>query len=237
MIFLKDKKNFDILEEVSLVIPKGSKAYIYAGTVRNALYFKIFNEKLPQRDFDLIFIGNINKFRKNLISVGFEEVSRKSHQILMRKKKIQHSKKLSDYVYLDINFDSGKNIKTILKDRVNFTVNSFAISIKDIYEKSWDKKVISLPNSLKDLKNKIIKINVIHATSIFALIRLVSMGFKIDNADVNILLKKLKNIEKTRFDRNVKKVFDYCSKPKAMEILKQLGIEKNIYDWNQLKNL
>ena len=61
-VFMQDETTNMIIGETIASIPKGSKVYLVGGAVRNALYFKLFGRSLTQRDYDLAFIGNMERF-------------------------------------------------------------------------------------------------------------------------------------------------------------------------------
>lgn len=242
-IFMHDSKNFEILKDAKFAIPKNAKAYLVGGAPRNALYFKLFNKKLPERDYDILFVGNKDNFVKNLRSRGFVygEIKRKN-EIVLKKKKIPkpNRKSFSDYVYLDIHFSDENSVLKNLKENANFTINGFALSLKDVDSENWHKKIISLPNAMKDLENRKLHINIIsHPANLFACLRFMSKGFKKPSKeDIKKLLFSLKKLEKYKFKRNVNKVFDYVGGEKeARKLAKRLGIKKDIFNFKIIEKL
>lgn len=239
-VFMYAAKTYEILKQAASAVPKGGKAYIVGGVVRNALYYRFFRKKLPQRDYDIVFIGSKERFIKNLRSQGFSyEHMRRKHEVSLKKKKVDKPKRLSDYVVLDIHF-SKKSIIKNLKDHAGFTINGFALSLKDIASKNWYGKIISLPGALGDLKKRKLRVNVIsHPADLFACIRFVSKGFKAPSKEeVKALLKNLGKLEKWRYERNVEKVFDYVGgEKKARKLVKKLGIKQDIFDFRIIKGL
>lgn len=241
-VFMQDCKTSEILKLASAVIPKNTRAYIVGGAVRNAIYFELFHKRLPQRDYDLLVIGDGKQFVKNLRFVGFTYgLIRRKYDITLKKKKIDNPKnQFKDYVILDIHFSEEKSVRKNLKKVSGFTINAFALPLQAVNSKDWRKKIICLSESINDLKKKKLRINVIsHPAMLFACIRLMSKGFKKpQKEDVKRLLKALGKLEKWRYKRNIKKVFDYVSgEEKAKKIAKNLGIKENIFDFDIIKKL
>ncbi len=242
-IFMQDSKTAEILKDVKASIPKTAKAYMIGGASRNSFYYKIFKEELPQRDYDIWYSGNREQFIKNLRAHGFVygKMKRKTH-ITLKKKKVSKPDKdnFSDYVILDINFATDRHVLDNLKKHANFTINGFAISIKDIDSKNWYKNAIKLTGSLKDLKNKQLRVNSIeHPANLFACIRFMSKGFKAPPKEkIKELLIGLSKFEKWRYPRNVQKLFDYVGGEKeAKRLARKLGIKHNIFVYEKLKKL
>ena len=101
--FTRKGKTKEILNEVINAIPPGSDVWVIGGAARNAVYFELFKNALPQRDFDLVFIGNKEKFVESLRKKQFcfGRIRRKE-EIVMRKKLVQKPKTTADYLFLDI---------------------------------------------------------------------------------------------------------------------------------------
>jgi len=240
-LFMHEPEANKIIRETISCIPKKTKVFLVGGRARNAIYYEHFKEKLAQRDYDLLVMGDAKEFISNLRERKFTygKIKRK-YEIVLRKKKIPKPKRISDYVVLDIHISKEKNIKNSLKEKSNFTFNAFALPLEEAVSKDWYKKMISLPNSLKDLKNKQIKINQLnHPANLFACIRFMSKGFKKPSKkNVKDLLSSLKKIRKDRFKKNVRKVFDYVGGEKKARILaKKLGIKENLFDYETLKKI
>ncbi|MFH1188159.1 MAG: hypothetical protein V1688_04875 [bacterium] len=241
-IFAQDPKTLEILKEAKSAIPKNTKVYLVGGAARNALYFKLFKEELPQRDYDILLVGDKDAFVKNLRARGFVYGKiRKKHEITLKKKKIskpQHQFK--DYVFLDMHIADEKSILKNLEDNANFTINGFALSLKDINSENWHKKVVSLPCALQDLKNKQLRVNVIkHPANLFACLRFMSKGFKPPSKkEVKELLSALGSLEVWRYERNIKKLFNYVGGEKeARRLIKKLGIKEDVFDFEVIKKL
>ena len=231
-LFMQDPKVDKIIREIISCIPKETKVFLVGGATRNALYYKYFKKKLPQRDYDLVIIGNSKKFISNLKKKKFLKGNiQKKDEVTLKKPKIENPKKISDYVVLDIHISKEKNIKKLTKKEANFTFNCSVLPLKEATSKNWDKKIVSSKNSLKDLKNKQIKINSLnHPANLFACIRFMSKGFKKPSEkEIGMLLDSLKNLPKEKFERNVKKVFDYVGGEKARLLVKKLGIKEDIF--------
>lgn len=84
---MQDPKTSKILSEVISKIPKENKIYIVGRAIRNAVFYKLFKKKMPQRDHDLLFIGKKEKFIKNLRAIGFSYGSlRRKNEFTLKKK-------------------------------------------------------------------------------------------------------------------------------------------------------
>jgi len=241
-IFMQDYKTNEILREAALAIPKKTKVYIVGGAMRNALYFSIFNKKLPQRDYDLLVVSNKKQLVKNLRRKGFIYGKiRRKHEITLKKKIVTKPKhEFNDYVFLDMHLSEEKSVMKNLKEVSGFTINAFALPLKQVISKNWHKKVIALPNALADLKNKKIYVNALtHPAMLFACLRFMSLGFKSPpKKQVNELLFNLRKLPKYKFKRNIKKIFSYVGgKKKARQLTKKIGIKENIFDFKTIKNL
>lgn len=238
-LFMQDLKVNNIMQEIIYCIPIKTKIYIVGRTIRNAVYYEYFKEKLPQRDYDLIVIGNSKKFISNLREKNFisGKVQRKD-EIVLKKGKIPNPKIITDYVILDIHLSKGKDIRRMIKSEANFTYNCIVLLLKEANSINWYKKLISLPGALIDLKNKQIKINSLyHPGNLFACLRFMSKGFKQPSKrEVELLLKSLKTMPKDRFEKSVKKVFDYVDGEKKARLLtKKLDIKEDVFNKNILK--
>ncbi|MDD5043706.1 MAG: hypothetical protein PHD51_03510 [Patescibacteria group bacterium] len=241
-VFMKNLKIFNILVDVKSAIPKNTKIFLIGGALRNALYFNIFGATLPQRDYDLVLIGDKKKFIENLRKRGFiyGKIKRKN-EVVLKKKLVEKPKhRFNDYLILDIHISREKSIFKNLKNNANFTINGFALSLKEATSKNWPKKVVSLPNAMSDLKNKKLRVNVIaHPANLFACLKFMSKGFKQPSKkEIDNLLIALRSLEKSRYKRNVQKLFDYVGGEKeARKLTKKLNITKNIFDFKVIKTL
>ncbi len=237
-LFLHNEKNNEIFQIVVSCIPKNTKVYLVGGAIRNAIYYKYFKKILPQRDFDVLLGGDLRLFVKNLRDKGFTygKIRRKKSVVLKIKKVSRPEDIFRDYLYLDICLSEEKTPKCVC----NFTINGSMISLKDIFKENWFEKLISLPGSLNDLKNKKIKVeNISHPANLFACLRFMHLGFKQPTKEeVDLLLKNLGTIEKWRYPRNLKKLFSYVGGEKnARKLARKLGIKQDIFDFKIVKTL
>lgn len=241
-VFMHDSKDFEILNDAKSCIPKSAGVYLVGGSVRNALFFEFFNERLPQRDYDLVVIGNKQKFIDNLRSVGFVygKIRRKAEVVLKKRKVPKPSHEFGDYLFLDLHFSDEPDILKNLESNSNFTINGSALSLKDVASEGWRKKVVSLPNALGDLKDKRLRVNVTsHPSDFFSCLRFMSKGFKRPSPkEVCSLLVSLSSLEKPRYKKNIKKVFDYVGgEEEARKLVHKLGVKEDVFDFDVIKKL
>ena len=238
---MQDPKTNEILSEAASAITKGLKVYLSGGALRNALYYELFHTQLPQRDYDIQVFCQKEGFLKKLRSLGFVYGKiRRKHEVVLKKKKVSKPKIISDYVVLDIKETQDRNIKENMRMRVSFTVNGFALPLKHISSRNWRKQVIAMPGAMDDLKGKELHVlNIAHPANLFAAIRFMSKGFKSPPKDeVDRLLSALGGLETWRFNRNVRKVFDYVGgEAEARRLARRLGIKKDIFDFGTVKSL
>ncbi len=240
-LFLHNEKDNEIFQIVVSCIPKNTKIYLVGGAIRNAIYYKYFKKILPQRDFDMLLVGDFYNFIKNLRASGFiyGKIRRKEMVVLKIKRVPKPEDIFRDYLYLDICSSKEKTPKKIASNS-NFTINGSMILLKNIFKENWFEKIISSPGSLQDLKNKKLKVNNIsHPANLFACLRFMHLGFKQPTKeDVDLLLKNLGTIEKWRYPRNIKKLFSYVGGEKnARKLAKKLGIKQDIFDFKIVKTL
>ncbi len=241
-LFLHDEKTSEIFKIVIASIPKGTKAYLVGGAIRNAIYYKYFKKELPRRDFDIMLIGDKDSFVKNLRGNGFVygKIKRK-HEVVVKMKRIPKPIHIhNDYLYLDIHISEEKSALKNLSQNSNFTINGSTISLKDIFKEDWFDKLISLPGALADLKNKQLRLNQLsHPANLFACMRFMSLGFKPPKqAEIDLLLKSLGGLEKPRYEKNIKKLFGYVGgEANARGLLKKLKIKQDIFDLKVIKTL
>ena len=241
-VFMQDSKTSAILKEAKSSVPPNTEVYMVGGAVRNAVYFRLFGKELPQRDYDLVLVGDMNGFISNLRSRGFVYSRiRRKNQIVLKKKKVQKPvHEYKDYIFLDIHLSKERDILKSLRDNSNFTINGFALPLNEIDSEDWYKKLISLPAAVRDLKNKKLRINSIkHPAVLFACIRFMSIGFEPPpKKEVKQLLEALSSIEKRRYERNIKKLFNYVGGEKeARRLAGRLGIRENIFDFDTVRRL
>ncbi len=236
-VFLSDPKTKEILQEAAFAVPNGTKVYIVGGAARNAVYYKIFKKRLPQRDYDLLIIGNRPRYIKNLRKSGFiyGRIRRKTN-IVVKKEKVENPSNLSDYVFLDMKF-SDKDIIKNLEENANFTINGFALELRYAFRPDWFAKTVKFSTGMRDMKARKLRINKItHPANLYSCIRFMSQGFiQPSNKEVNELFKSLGHLEKWRFKRNIEKVFDYVGgEQNARKLAMKLGIKRNIFDFKTI---
>jgi len=234
-LFLQDEKTNEIFRIVVASIPKGTKAYLVGGAIRNAIYYKYFKQELPRRDFDILLIGDHASFIKQLRRRGFVfgKIKRK-HEVVVKMKRIPRPVHIhNDYLYLDIHISEEKSALKNLALNSNFTINGSTISLKDIFREDWFDKLISLPGALADLKNKRIRLNQLsHPANLFACMRFMSLGFKQPKQEeIDLLLKSLSGLKEPRYGKNVKKLFGYVGgEGNARKLLKKLKIKHDVFN-------
>jgi len=242
-LFTKEGGIAEILKEVIASIPAKTEVYLIGGGARNTLYFDFFKKLLPQRDYDLLLIGNLGKFVNNLrrdYKFIYGKI-RKKDEIVLKKKLVPDPQSVTDYLVLDIHRSHEKNVLKNLEKNSAFTINGFAIPLQHYFSEDFKKYLVELPGAIKDLKNRHLVLNVEgykgHPGNLFACLRLMSTGFTPPNKEsVALLLKQLSKLEKYRFERNVKKVFEYTGGEKrARQLAKSLGVKINIFNFQRLK--
>jgi len=241
-LFLHNAKTNEIFQIVIACIPKNTKAYLVGGAIRNAIYYKYFKKILPQRDYDILLIGNKDAFVKNLRQAGFVYGKiKRQHEVVVKMKRIPKPLHIhNDYLYLDIHVSAEKSALKNLAKSSNFTINGSTISLKDIFREDWFNKLISLPGALADLKNKQLKLNQLsHPANLFAVLRFMSLGFKQPpQTEINLLLKSLGHLPKVNYIRNINKLFSYVGgEEQARKLLKKLKIKQDIFDLKVIKTL
>ena len=208
-VFLQEPSTYLIFQDIVNAIPKKTKFYIVGGAMRNIMFYYFFKKKLPQRDFDSIIIGNHKKFIDNLRKFGFVYGKiRRKNQITLERKKFPKAKELKDLVVLDIHWKKSGNILKELKQHSSFTINGFAIEVRDLFLKNWRQKIIAMTGAISDLKSKKLRVNSIdNKHNLFAAIRFMSLGFK--NQVKMILIGYLENLKMLQKDeeREISKNF------------------------------
>jgi hypothetical protein len=222
-----------ILKEVVELIPEDTEVYLFAGTIRNALYFSFFGEEMIQRDFDCIVIGNGEKFADNLINAGFVFGSKNSEKskILKKPRTDNPIHQFNDWVYLDCKIYSHENtIEDVLVKITDFTLSGVALSLKDINSDDWIRQIISMPNALEDIKSKTIKIVNHYPLNIYKIIRLLSQGFILsEDIDIQMCVNKRTEATTERLKKEINKTINYVGgKEGAQKIIDSLGITQDI---------
>ncbi len=239
-IFLHNLSNRIILNEIKELIPENTKVYLFGGTIRNAIHFNYFKEKIKQRDFDCIVIGDGELFAQNLLKAGFVYGSKDSEKskVLKKARILNPVDRYNDFLYLDCKiFSSSESIESTLERISDFTIGAVALDIKEIDSINWLNKVSSIEDAVLDIKNKKLKIIKSYPANLYKMIRLVSQGYQLllDN-DVEYILEKAKDITEEKFKREVEKTSQYVGGAEnVLEIARGLGITKNILDFESIK--
>ena len=238
-IFLKDEKVQQILQEAVDAIPQDSEVYLHGVAARNAVYYRLFNEELPQRDFDMVLIGDKDAFTSNLLARGFVRGKKNTETgATFKKPRVENpSEDFADWVYLDVVFRKNMTIQESLAQRVNFTINGSAINLQDIDKPDWFEKVVMIPGTLEDLKSKRLRTNKRYAINMYACVRFVSLGFTPPSKnELDDMVDDLRRIDEVKFARDTEKVIRYVgSAEKVREIVRRLGINVDILDLNSIK--
>lgn len=241
-VFTKEGRTAEILKEVIVSIPSKTKVYVVGGAARNSIYYDLFKKPLPQRDHDLLLVGDLDKFVKTLRNHKFIYGKiRRKNEIVLKKKLIPNPKSITDYIVLDIHRSHESNILNNLKSNSAFTINGFAILLRNYLSKNIKKSLVVLPGAINDLKNHRLRLNISgykrHPGNLFSCLRFMSIGFTPPNKkEIELLLEQLPKLEEWRFERNVKKVFGYTGgEKKARQLTKRLGVEIDIFNFKKLK--
>jgi hypothetical protein len=232
-IFLHNPTTKKILDEVVPLIPKNTKVYLFAGTIRNAIYFSLTGETMTQRDFDCIIIGDGEQFANNLVNAGFIFGSKNSEKSkVLKKARIDTPvHKFDDWVYLDCKiFSSEHTIIDILNTITDLTLSGVALNMQDINSEHWNEAIVELPHARQDIENKIIRVVTNYPLNIYKIIRLVSQGFTLsENVDIPAAVNKRVEASTERLQKEIEKTVTYVgSKEATQEILARLGITQNI---------
>ena len=107
-----------IFQDIIKCVPKENKIYLVGGTVRNSLLYYYHNKKLPQpqRDYDILLVGDRKHFIDNLRQHKFiyGKIKRKK-EIVLKRRKFDGAKQIFDFVVLDIHetneIDTKKNTR------------------------------------------------------------------------------------------------------------------------------
>ena len=239
-VFLQNPSTKEILNQITSLIPMGTKVYLFGGAVRNALYYNHFNEEMTQRDFDCIVIGDGEKFADNLFSNNFIYGNKNTEKakVLKMGRISSPVHQYDDWLYLDCKiYPSNESIEDILKRISDFTISGVALDIKNIEAPDWYNKIIAIPNAIEDIQQKRLGVVKPYAISLHKIIRMVSRGFqKPPQEEIDKCIEKLKDISEDKFVINTEKTIRYVgSKEKVAEIAQELGITHNILNFEQIK--
>ena len=241
-VFSREGKIAEILQDAVASIPPKTKVYMIGGAARNLVYMDIFKKALPQRDYDMLVVGDFKKFISNVHARKFTYGKiRRINEVVLKKKLVPKPKDKTDYAYLDIDRGVEPDVMKSLKDNAAFTINGFAIPLQYFLSKDFRKHVIALPGALEDLKKKRLRLNYSgyqkHAGNLFSCLRFMSIGFAPPpKNEVQLLLDALPKLEKWRFARNVRKVYGYVGgETRARKLVKRLGIDVDVFDIKTLR--
>jgi len=242
LLFMEDIKTAEIFRQIIEVIPEENDVYIVGWAVRNSLFYLYHKTKLPQRDFDVVIVWMPEKLIQNLKNIWFTEGSNIKGDcwIILKKAKIDNPEHLSDFVYLDCTYwKDGVTMEKNLKEHANLTINCNAMNIKDVFDKNWLEKVVSVNGWIEDIKDKILKINSYESRILFACLRFMSQWFIAPKKDELIkAIQMLQSIDRDRYERNVLKLESYVwGREIADVLLKRLWVEGDLFDRNEIKNL
>ena len=229
-------------------LPEEVELYIVGGSVRNSLIREFHGQDLIQRDYDQVITKGTKSYEKYLESLGFKENPYPSHQdtqTVYNKVLVQGEPNwdYDDYIVFDMHTMDGTNIAYNIENFVAFTINGCAIMAQDVLTKPWkDALVEVLPGSIQDIKNKLLRLNLDGyremPSNFYAMLRFMSVGFSAPSPEeVRMLLKELPNLEHARFERNVKKIWEYVGgEYKARELVRSLSIDVDVFDEEAVKS-
>jgi hypothetical protein len=229
-------------------IPPELELYLVGGALRNALFKLFHGVALTQRDYDQVVTKGSADYTKYLDGLGFEEhpyPSRQDVQTVYRKPLFDGANEdYHDWLVFDMHTVDGTTIEDNLKFNVGFTINGTAMRLSDTLTKPWDEVIIeTLPTAIQDIKDKKLRLNLDGYThqpsNFYAMLRFMSVGFSAPSDDeVQLLFRELPNIEHVRFERNVKKIWEYVGgEAKARALVHSLGIDVDVFDEETIKSL
>ncbi|MFA5004464.1 MAG: hypothetical protein WC498_04290 [Candidatus Saccharimonadales bacterium] len=232
---------------VMLGIPEDIEHYIVGGAVRNSLIREFHSQDLTQRDYDQVITKGTKQYEKYLESLGFKENPYPSHQDVQTVyNKILVSSEpnwdYNDYIVFDMHTMDGTDIAYNIEKFVAFTINGCAIKGQDVLTRPWESALIEvLPGAIQDIKDKKLRLNLDGysemSSNFYAMLRFISVGFSAPSPEeVQMLLKELPNLEHARFERNVKKIWDYVGgEGRARELVSSLGIDIDVFNEEVVK--
>ena len=232
---------------VMTTIPDDVELYIVGGAVRNSLIREFHGQDLIQRDYDQVITKGTEQYKQYLESQGFKENPYPSHQdvqTVYNKVLFSGDPKLDyhDYIVFDMHTMDGTDIAYNIEQFVAFTINGCAIKAQDVLAKPWKDALIEvMPEAIQDIKDKKLRLNPDGykemASNFYAMLRFMSVGFSAPPPEeVQMLLKELPNLEHERFERNVKKVWEYVGgEDKARDLVRQLGVNVDVFNEETVK--
>lgn len=226
--FISDNRIEVIVREAIECLPRGSRAYLVGGTIRNAVYFKIHGERLPQRDFDIAYTtSDLGRFRKNLLRQGFVSAGFERDGQFILKKRIGWNRKndLENFVFVDVSKAPSHFRKRMPK--ADFTIGGFSIPLRKVLNEDWFRWVSALPTSLDDIRRKRLRLNNPGERSIFRAIRFIAMGFGVPTkTDIARMIETMRTIEPDVRKRNIEKLRRLVPVADIRKIARKMGISK-----------
>jgi hypothetical protein len=229
-------------------LPSDVEVYLVGGSVRNAVMREFQRHNLIQRDYDQVVTKGTLQYEKYLEGLGFSENPYPSHQdikTVYRKKILPGAieENYLDWIVFDMHTMDGTDIEHNIKNSVAFTINGCAVKMQDILSQPWKRAIIEgLPGAVQDIKDRRLRLNLDGykevASNFYAMLRFISIGFSPPPQDeVQLLLQELPNLEHTRFETEVRKVWDYVgSEPKARDIVTSLGVSIDVFNEDTVKS-
>lgn len=239
-IFLNNPSTKEILDQVIPLIPEGTEVYLFGGAVRNALYFKYFEEEMTQRDFDCIVIGDGETFAQNLVNAGFIFGSKNTEKskVLKKVRIAEPVHQYDDWLYLDCKiYPLGETADGVMNRISDFTISGVALNLKYIESNDWQERVVAIPKALEDIQEKQLTVVKAYSISLHKIIRMVSRGFKKPSEEeVGLCLEKMKDIPEDKFITNTEKTIRYVgSEDEVLKISKDIGINFDILKYEEVK--
>jgi hypothetical protein len=238
------------LRKVVAGLPQTTEVYLIGGAVRNSLFRMFHGTVLTQRDYDQVITKGSQTYGDYLASLGYRArpyPSRQDEQIVYSKALNEHAQNGDSYVnwlVFDMHTMDGTTIEWNIKNNAAFTINGCAVNVRDLYTKPWQDAVIQvLATAVQDITDKRLVLNrsgyQYMASNFYAMLRFMSVGFSAPTSEeVQLLFKELPNLEHARFERNVKKVWDYVGgEDKARSLVKSLGIDVDVFDEEAVKKI
>lgn len=195
--------------------------YVVGGYLRDML----LGRSKPNPDIDFCLKNNAISFSRNLaknMKAGFVVLDKEngSGRVV---------KKTKDRVYtFDFTDFRGKTLKDDLLKR-DFTINSFALSLKDaLRQRSPLSCLISVPEARDDLKNKVVRLiaddtidddplRILRAFSFSCV-----LGFRIERRTLKLIQEKREQITGVSWERIRDELFKMLDTPRAYDCLVEL---------------
>jgi hypothetical protein len=227
-----------MMAAVAAAVPADAQLYVIGGALRNSFVYKVLGKQLPQRDYDMVYVGAGRiVFADTLVNAGFRlGAIQRPDQQTFENPCVPDPKTLDDYFIPDVTFYDKGEITDILAAKTNFLLNGFAIAAADLPKPDWDSRVITLPGAMQSIEQQKVVLNPAQSpeyahSNLFAAIRFVSQGFAPPSAeDVKAMLATIKDYPDEKFDKNVQKVFNYVGgEDAARAIAHNMGIAQDIF--------